>query len=97
MTNCFHSGSGTAGQSLKITLAEKTTVDKITIVGRTHQTNQGDNLQVLVDDQPCGGASKRWHTASERVKRAPTPTRKGHIKEGAGGFLVALAPPRALL
>ena len=59
--NCFHSGTE-ATPRLDIALEKSTKVESVTIVGRNHQTNQGDNLQVFVDGKPCGGANALWHT-----------------------------------
>lgn len=59
--NCFHSDSE-ATNWMTIDLEEETEVTSITISGRTHQTNQGDNLVVSVGNQVCGGEGKVWHT-----------------------------------
>lgn len=53
----------------EVDLQAEFSITNVTIVGRTHQTNQGDDLQVFIGNfpgdmrRPCGGADAVYHTA----------------------------------
>ena len=68
---CIHT-NGDANAWWEVDLGRVYPITNVTIVGRTHQTNQGDNLQVWIrasqsgSAQPCGGDDALWHTAATR-------------------------------
>ena len=64
---CTHTNTG-VGEWWQVDLGRRRSIGNVTIVGRTRQTNQGDNLQVLLKDcdhcetTACGGDDARYGT-----------------------------------